>query len=88
MTQIRPTLDFPSPIDQSDSVTRQTSAAAGVNPVPSVSGWLQRPMIEQAIRVSRQIGVVSAIQEKENKATHEPAGPGPWGWAGVKVATR
>ncbi|XP_019775097.1 DNA-binding protein RFX5 isoform X3 [Tursiops truncatus] len=43
-------------------------------------------MVEQAVRVSRQIGAVPAIQKKENKATHEPAGPGPWGWAGVKVA--
>lgn len=88
MTQIRPTLDFPSPIDQSDSVTRQTLAAAGASPAPSVSGWQQQPMVEQAVLVSRQIGAVPAIQKKENKATHEPAGPGPWGWAGVKVAAR
>ncbi|XP_047703935.1 DNA-binding protein RFX5 isoform X2 [Prionailurus viverrinus] len=44
-------------------------------------------MREQAARVSRQIGTAPATQKKENKATHEPAGPGPWGWAGVKVAT-
>ena len=88
MTQISPTLDFPSPIDQSDSVTRQILAAAGASPAPSVSGWQQRPIVEQAVRVSRQIGAVLAIQEKGNKATHEPAGPGSWGWAGVKVATR
>lgn len=44
-------------------------------------------MTEQAARVSRQIAAVTTIQKKENKATHEPAGPGPWGWAGVEVAT-
>ncbi|CAK6439269.1 unnamed protein product [Pipistrellus nathusii] len=43
-------------------------------------------MRERARRVSGQIGAAPATQKKENKATHEPAaGPGPWGWAGVKV---
>jgi hypothetical protein len=45
-------------------------------------------MTEQAVRVSRQIVAVTTIQKKENKATHEPAGPGLLGWAGVKVARR
>lgn len=81
MTQISPTLDFPSPIDQSDSVTRQILAAAGASRrllSPGGSNDNRR----QAVRVSRQIGAVPAIQKKGNKATHEPAGPGSWGWAG------